>query len=166
MNIFNCKTNHLTSPLGFAMDSATVSWVSESEVSERHIKARVLVALDQDMTQIVYDHTQSDLSCTGVKLPLSLARRKQQMPLFIFTLKNGTKKPRKPLGFWGFLTCIYFGHIMWLHRWVVAPLCSLRFARLKVDHFASQKRQPFLRRYHICSRHNNCAPQGSNRKPP
>ena len=33
------------------------------------------------------------------------------------------------------------------------------------DHFAPQKRQPFLRRYRVCSRHNNCTPQGSNRKP-
>ena len=27
------------------------------------------------------------------------------------------KKPQKPCGVWGFVTCIYFGHIMWLHRW-------------------------------------------------
>jgi hypothetical protein len=32
------------------------------------------------------------------------------------------------------------------------------------DHFALQKRQPFLRRYHTCSCHNNYTPQGSNHK--
>ena len=42
------------------------------------------------------------------------------------------KKPRTPCGVWGFVTCIYFAHKRWLHRWDVAPLCSLRFARLKV----------------------------------
>ena len=75
MKIFNCKTNHLTSPLGFAMDSATVSWVTESDISQRQTKARILVALDKDMTQIVYEITQNDLSCTGVKLPLTLTPR-------------------------------------------------------------------------------------------
>ena len=34
------------------------------------------------------------------------------------------------------------------------------------DHFASQKRQPFLRRHYACSFHSDRAPQGSNRKPP
>ena len=28
MKIFNCKTNHITSPLGFAMDHATLSWTT------------------------------------------------------------------------------------------------------------------------------------------
>ena len=27
------------------------------------------------------------------------------------------KKPQKPHGYWGFVTCIYFGHIMWLRGW-------------------------------------------------
>ena len=33
------------------------------------------------------------------------------------------------------------------------------------DHFASQKRQPFLRRYYACKLYCYCAPQGSKRKP-
>ena len=33
--------------------------------------------------------------------------------LFILHLKNGMKKPRKPCGFRGFVTGIYFGHFMW-----------------------------------------------------
>ncbi len=75
MKIFNCKTNHLPDPLGFAMESATVSWVTESDVSQRQTKARVLVALDKAMTQVVYDSEKTDLSCTGVKLPLTLTPR-------------------------------------------------------------------------------------------
>ncbi len=75
MRIFNCKTNHIPAPLGFAMDSATVSWVSESDVSKSQTKARVLVALDKSMTQVVYDSTETDLSCTGVKLPIDLSPR-------------------------------------------------------------------------------------------
>ena len=66
MKIFNCKTNHITSPLGFAMDYATISWTAESDLSKKQTKARVVVALDQTMTQIVYDNTQTNLSCTGV----------------------------------------------------------------------------------------------------
>ena len=75
MKIFNCKTNHLSAPLGFAMDSATVSWVAESDVSKRQTNARVLVSPDNTMTQIIYDSTKTNLSCTGVKLPLTLAPR-------------------------------------------------------------------------------------------
>lgn len=75
MRIFNCKTNRITSPLGFAMDSATLSWTTESDVSQKQTKARVLVAMDTAMTQIVYDSTETDLSCTGVKLPLALTPR-------------------------------------------------------------------------------------------
>ncbi|MBP3396983.1 MAG: alpha-L-rhamnosidase N-terminal domain-containing protein, partial [Clostridia bacterium] len=75
MKIFNCKTNHVLSPLGFAMDGATVSWTAESDASKNQIKARVLVALDPSMTQIIYDSKEADLSCTGVKLPLTLTPR-------------------------------------------------------------------------------------------
>jgi alpha-L-rhamnosidase len=75
MNIFNCKTNHITSPLGFAMDYATVSWTTESNLSQKQTKARVVVALDQTMTQIIYDSAETNLSCTGVKLPFKLSPR-------------------------------------------------------------------------------------------
>ncbi|MBQ5800443.1 MAG: hypothetical protein IIW20_01005, partial [Clostridia bacterium] len=75
MKIFNCKTNHIASPLGFAMDSATVSWVTESDLSKSQTKARVLVSLDEAMTQIVYDTKEASLSSTGVRLPLELAPR-------------------------------------------------------------------------------------------
>ena len=75
MKIFNCKTNHITSPLGFAMDHATLSWTAESDLSKRQTKARVVVALDKEMTQIVYDSAETNLSCTGVKLPLTLTPR-------------------------------------------------------------------------------------------
>ena len=75
MKIFNCKTNHIPSPLGFAMDSATVSWMTESDISQKQTKARVLVASDPAMTRIIYDSKEADLSCTGVKLPLPLTPR-------------------------------------------------------------------------------------------
>ena len=39
------------------------------------------------------------------------------MHLFVFTLKNGMKKPQKPCGVWGSATGIYFGHLMWLRGW-------------------------------------------------
>lgn len=57
------------------MESATVSWVTESDISKKQDKARVVVALDKEMTQVVYDITDANLSCTGVKLPVKLAPR-------------------------------------------------------------------------------------------
>ncbi len=75
MKIFNCKVNHLSTPLGFAMDSVSVSWVTESEISKKQTRARILVARDHAMTQVVYDSAETNLSCTGVKLPLTLTPR-------------------------------------------------------------------------------------------
>ncbi|MBR2651087.1 MAG: family 78 glycoside hydrolase catalytic domain, partial [Clostridia bacterium] len=75
MKIFNCKTNHLVEPLGFAMESVTVSWVTESDASTKQINARVLVAEDREMSRIICDIADPELSSTGVKLPISLTPR-------------------------------------------------------------------------------------------
>ncbi len=75
MEITRCKTNHMTDPLGIQMAAATVSWTAHSHLSARQTKARVLVSLDPAMTSPIYDSGEAHLSCTGVKLPLTLAPR-------------------------------------------------------------------------------------------
>ena len=76
MKITACKTNHMTNPLGFAMDNAVVSWIAESEISKKQDRARILVASDPEMKNIIY--TSDDLSnpdSIGTKLPVELKPR-------------------------------------------------------------------------------------------
>ncbi len=76
MKITACKTNHMTNPLGFAMEKAVVSWITESESSKKQDRARILVASDPEMKNIIY--TSDDLAdpdSTGTKLPVELKPR-------------------------------------------------------------------------------------------
>ena len=54
MNIIKCRTNHMISPLGFAMEKAVVSWVADSDVSKRQIRAQIKVAKDKEMKELLY----------------------------------------------------------------------------------------------------------------
>ena len=55
MKIYDMKVNHLTSPLGFRMKRTVFSW-KVSEASGRHQKdARIVVAADPEMQNVVYD---------------------------------------------------------------------------------------------------------------
>lgn len=43
MTITNCKVNHLTNPLGYALDGTTFSWTVEGAEGKRQTAARVVV---------------------------------------------------------------------------------------------------------------------------
>ena len=74
MKISVCKTNHLVNPLGFGMDYATVSWITEETPSKRQLAAQVIVANDYRMSEVIYDSGRSgELSNLAVKLPITLA---------------------------------------------------------------------------------------------
>ena len=73
MKITTCKTNHIKNPLGYAMDSAVVTWVAEDTASKQQLAAQVLVAADEQMSSILYDSgRQADLSSLGTGLPIEL----------------------------------------------------------------------------------------------
>lgn len=76
MQIIKCLTNHMKSPIGFAMDHAVVSWTAESTESVKQSRAQIIVALDKDMKKVIYtsDPAQSPDS-TGFKLPITLSPR-------------------------------------------------------------------------------------------
>ncbi len=76
MKIFNCKTNHIKSPIGFAMDHAVVSWTADSSSSVKQARAQIKVASDPNMQNILFasDASESPES-TGFKLPLTLSPR-------------------------------------------------------------------------------------------
>ena len=76
MKITACKTNHMTNPLGFAMDEAVVSWIAESEISKKQERAQILVASDPAMENIIYtSDAQANPDSLGVHLPIELKPR-------------------------------------------------------------------------------------------
>ena len=54
MKISKCKTNGVKNPIGFAMEHVTVSWIAESEQSSEQTKAKIVVATDNGMKNIIY----------------------------------------------------------------------------------------------------------------
>ena len=76
MNIIKCRTNHMISPLGFAMEKAVVSWVADSDVSKRQIRAQIKVAKDKEMKELLYKSDASgNPSSTAFELPIELEPR-------------------------------------------------------------------------------------------
>lgn len=76
MKIIKCMTNHMLNPIGFAMEHAVVSWTAESSKSKKQTRAHIVVALDQNMQEVIYasdPFTSPD--STGVKLPIKLKPR-------------------------------------------------------------------------------------------
>ena len=74
MKILQCMTNHMKNPIGFAMDYPVVSWIADSEVSARQVRAQVTVSSDERMTQILWQSDEwENPDSTGVKLPVELA---------------------------------------------------------------------------------------------
>lgn len=73
MNISRCKTNHLINPLGFDMEKAVFSWVTESNLSTKQKMAKITVALDAEMTHVIYESEASnEIRNTGFAFPLEL----------------------------------------------------------------------------------------------
>ena len=50
MNITNCKVNHLTNPLGYAMKRTVFSWTVEGAKGKKQKEARVLVKTGEEIT--------------------------------------------------------------------------------------------------------------------
>ena len=55
MQIYDCKVNHLTNPLGFRMTRTVFSWKVKNAVGKHQTEARIQVAADEAMTQILND---------------------------------------------------------------------------------------------------------------
>lgn len=76
MIITACKTNHIVNPLGFAMNKAVVSWNVYNSISKNQAAAQVIVALDEEMKEIIFDSgKQAELSNLAVEIPITLLPR-------------------------------------------------------------------------------------------
>lgn len=70
----------MENPLGFGMERPVVSWVADSERSRRQKKARVRLAKDAGMEEIIYDSEEDESDkqnpCSlGTELPVKLEPR-------------------------------------------------------------------------------------------
>ncbi len=73
MKIISCKTNHIVNPLGYGMEHATVSWITEDTSSKKQLSAQIIVASDAQMKEILFDSgTNAELSSLAFDLPIEL----------------------------------------------------------------------------------------------
>ena len=73
MKITSCKTNHILNPLGFGMNHATVSWITEDTLSKKQYAAQIIAAKDSNMEEILYDSGKNtELSNLASNLPIEL----------------------------------------------------------------------------------------------
>lgn len=76
MRITNCKTNHLTNPLGFDLSNLRVSWIVTETHSQKQAWARIRVALTPDMEPLLYDSGEAcEASSLAFPIDLSLQPR-------------------------------------------------------------------------------------------
>lgn len=76
MRITKCKMNHMTNPIGYAFDTVRLSYLIEDAVGKAQSEARILVARDTALEEIVYDSGfVKDLDFIGVDIPMELLPR-------------------------------------------------------------------------------------------
>lgn len=70
MRITHCQMAHLTNPLGYDLGTPVVSWLIEAAEGEKMASARVCVAADAAMENVIYDSGErEDISPLGFQLP-------------------------------------------------------------------------------------------------
>ena len=75
MKITHCKLNHLTDPLGYALPQLSFSWQVEDARGMKQTAARLVIAADADLTEILYDSGFADLDALSTKVHLETAPR-------------------------------------------------------------------------------------------
>lgn len=74
MKITNCKTNHMVNPLGYHLGKPVFSYLVEESVGTKQEQARIKVALDEGMQQVVADTLwREDIDSLGYAPQLTLA---------------------------------------------------------------------------------------------
>jgi len=71
MPIVKMKCNHITNPLGYDIQTAVLSWVTEVTSGTRQTRASVKIALDPAMQSVIYDTGERE-DITGIAYPVRL----------------------------------------------------------------------------------------------
>ncbi len=72
MKIYNTQINHMTNPIGFAFDRLVFSWKVEGALGKQQKSARIVIASDEAMTEVLKDTGMTDLDSLGAKVELSV----------------------------------------------------------------------------------------------
>lgn len=73
MKIINMKCNRITNPLGYNLVKPVLSWITQGEDAKVQLACQVLVALNEDFTDIIYDSgKKEDIDGIGHMLNISL----------------------------------------------------------------------------------------------
>ena len=75
MKITHCKLNHLVNPLGYILPQLSFSWQVEDAHGTKQTAARLIIAADTQLTEILYDSGFADLDSLGTKAHLGTAPR-------------------------------------------------------------------------------------------
>ena len=75
MKITHCKLNHLTNPLGYTLPQLHFSWQVEEARGNRQTAARLVVARNAGLTDVVYDSGFADLNPLATEAPIKTAPR-------------------------------------------------------------------------------------------
>ncbi len=90
MKLTGLKTNHLTNPLGYAFTKPTVSFRVEETAGKQAKEARLVVATNEDFSNIVYDTGVMDgLVMAGTVLDFPLSPRTRYFWKASVTADNG-----------------------------------------------------------------------------
>ncbi|GKX65764.1 alpha-L-rhamnosidase [Inconstantimicrobium mannanitabidum] len=76
MRVIKLKTNHITNPLGFDLGQPSISFVTIETDAKKQEAAQVIVALDKEFNEVVFDSGKSeDIDSLGFQLPIQLKQR-------------------------------------------------------------------------------------------
>ena len=75
MKITHCKLNHLVNPLGYTLPQLSFFWQVEDAHGTKQTAARLIIAADTQITEILYDSGFADLDSLGTKAHLETAPR-------------------------------------------------------------------------------------------
>jgi len=75
MKVVSCKVNHLTNPVGFHMASTVFSWNVIDSIDTEQREARILIAEDQDLQEILVDTGWKEWNSLGAEVELNLLPR-------------------------------------------------------------------------------------------
>jgi alpha-L-rhamnosidase len=62
----------MINPIGFEMEHVSVSWIAQSSESVKQAAARIIVAADPDMKNIICDLGPQQTDSVGTRLPVEL----------------------------------------------------------------------------------------------
>lgn len=71
IKIINTRLNHIVNPLGYQYNGLSFSWITESEDAKKQIAARIIIAKDKSMENILFD-SGKDRKANSVDFTVSL----------------------------------------------------------------------------------------------